>query len=651
MRALLSLSLLLVSSTALAAPLPTPSRPITSPQSLSSPSNPAARPVPLEDLVYTRNVGSVAWSPDGKQIFLVTNLTGRMNIWRMDAAGSWPVQLTQSDDVQSNLVVSPDGKTLYFAQDRGGNEFHDIYAVPTAGGAVVNLTNTPDMRENGMIMARDGRSVALSTKRKVDGQVNLAVMDLSSRKLRWLTDEKDPQRRWSPVGWTGNGRTLIANRSNADSTESEIWSVDVASGRATKLAGKAGTRFIAADVSEDGRTIAASSNEGGSQLRAGLLDATSGKWRWLKATPWEQTAQDLSPDGRTMIVRTGVNGRAELSVVNVASGAERPLNFAPGVASAAGNEAFAPDSRRLLVLHSGADTPADLHLLDVATGASKPITRMAMASLDSSTLPKSQIVTYKSFDDTPVSAIVTMPFNLRRDGTNPAIILPHGGPTGQSQDGFNRTATALASRGYIVLQPNVRGSTGYGKEFQTANFKDLGGGDLKDVLAAKDFLVASGYVDAKKVGITGGSYGGFMTLMALAKAPDAFAAGVQLFGIINWHTMHQTADPLLKENIVSLLGDPAKDKAVYDATSPMTYIAAAKAPLLSLQGDNDIRVPRGQAEEVAAVLKAKGVTNETIFYPAEGHGFQKRENQIDSLRRTVEWFERHLKGSGQTAQR
>lgn len=651
MRPLLSLSLLLVSSTALAAPLPTPPRPLTPPSALSSPPSPAARPVPLEDLVYTRNIGSVAWSRDGRQIFLVTNLTGRMNIWRMDAAGSWPVQLTQSEDVQSNLVVSPDGKTLYFAQDKGGNEFHDIYAVPTAGGAVTNLTNTPDLRENAAIIAPHGRSMALSTKRKVDGQVNLAEMDLGSKRLRWLTEEKDPQRRWAAVGWTGNGGTLIANRTNADSTESEIWSVDVVSGRATKLAGKAATRYIAADVTGDGRTIAASSNEGGSQLRAGLLDVASGTWSWLKSTPWEQTAQQLSPDGRTMIVRTGINGRAELSAVNIVSVQERGLNFALGVASAAGDEAFAPDSRRLLVTHSGADTPADLHLLDIATGASRPITRMAMASLDSSTLPKSQIITYKSFDETLVSAVVTMPFNLRRDGSNPAILLPHGGPTGQSQDSFNRTATALASRGYIVLQPNVRGSTGYGKEFQTSNFQDLGGGDLKDVLAGKNFLVSSGYVDPRKVGITGGSYGGFMTLMALAKAPEDFAAGVQLFGIINWNTMHKTADPLLKQYVVSLLGDPVTNKAVYDATSPLTHIAAAKAPLLSLQGDNDIRVPRGQAEEVDAVLKAKGVTSETVFYPAEGHGFQKRENQIDSLRRTVDWFERHLRGNGQSSLR
>jgi dipeptidyl aminopeptidase/acylaminoacyl peptidase len=135
-----------------------------------------------------------------------------------------------------------------------------------------------------------------------------------------------------------------------------------------------------------------------------------------------------------------------------------------------------------------------------------------------------------------------------------------------------------------------------------------------------------------------------MTLMALGRAPDAFSAGVQLFGIINWYTMYETSDPGLQQYLIALLGDPVKDKAVYDATSPMTYIRDIKAPLLSLQGENDIRVPRGQAQEVADVLKAKGTISETVFYPAEGHGFMKVENQTDALRRTVAWFDTYLKG-------
>ena len=283
-------------------------------------------------------------------------------------------------------------------------------------------------------------------------------------------------------------------------------------------------------------------------------------------------------------------------------------------------------------------------MVDLASGKAATVTSMALASLKSENLPKSRIVTYTSFDGTLVSAVVTMPFNLKRDGSNPAVMLPHGGPTGQSVDGFNRTATALASRGYIVMQPNVRGSTGYGQPFQNANYQDLGGGDLKDMIAGKQFLVQSGYVDPRKVGVTGGSYGGYMTLIALAKTPDEFAAGAQLFGIINWFSMYETSDALLRQYLISLLGDPVKDRKVYESNSPITYIRSIKAPLLSLQGDRDIRVPRGQAEEVAAILKEIGTPNDTVFYPAEGHGFAKRENQIDSLSRVIDWFDRHLKG-------
>jgi dipeptidyl aminopeptidase/acylaminoacyl peptidase len=242
-----------------------------------------------------------------------------------------------------------------------------------------------------------------------------------------------------------------------------------------------------------------------------------------------------------------------------------------------------------------------------------------------------------------------MPFNLKRDGANPAVVIPHGGPTGQTNDGFSRYATALASRGYVVIQPNPRGSTGYGLAFQKANFQDLGGGDLKDEIAAKHFLVESGYVDPNRVGIFGGSYGGFMTLMAIGRAPDEFAAAVDLFGIIDWRTMWQHEDALLQAYQKSLLGSPEQYPKVYDATSPLTYINAVKAPLLVQQGENDIRVPPGQAKQVVEALRAKGNIVDSVFYPEEGHGFYKREHQEDSLERMVDWFDKYLKGRANSA--
>lgn len=625
------------------AEIPTPERPVTDPKSLVSAADSLAAPVPIDDLVFSRGALDASWSADGRQLFVSTNMTGRYNIWRMDADGSWPVQLTQSDDNQAGFAVSPDGKTIYYTQDKGGNEQYDIYAVPTAGGEPRNLTNTPDLREEGLLVSPDGRAMALSTKRSGQGQVDLAVMDMATGQVRALTHEADPQWDWSAAAWTDNGRSIIANRSFVGGDAGEIWKVDVASGRATKLLGKAGVTYQASGAAADGSAVALTTNEGTHQLHAVIYAPGSGTIRMLKATPWEQSSGAISPDGHLMVVQTSENGRQTLELIDLASLSEQPLAMPPGVNGTIGSQPFTPDSHRLMVLHSGADTPGEIQAFDIGAGKMMQLTHLAMASLAPEHLPKSRIVTFKSYDGTLVSAIVTMPFNLKRDGSNPAVVIPHGGPTGQTNDGFSRSATALASRGYIVIQPNPRGSTGYGLAFQKANYQDLGGGDLKDELAAKQFLLDSGYVDANRVGIAGGSYGGFMTLMAIGRAPNAFAAAVDLYGIIDWRTMWQHEDALLQAYQKSLLGSPDQSPKVYDATSPLTYINAVKAPLLVQQGENDIRVPPGQAKQVVEALKKKGNTVDSVFYPEEGHGFYKREHQQDSLQRMVDWFDKYLK--------
>ena len=237
-----------------------------------------------------------------------------------------------------------------------------------------------------------------------------------------------------------------------------------------------------------------------------------------------------------------------------------------------------------------------------------------------------------------------MPFNLKRDGSNPAIVLPHGGPTGQMVDYWNTDVAALVSRGYVCIAPNPRGSTGYGLDFQKANFQDLGGGDLKDEIAGVDFLKATGYVDPKKIGIYGGSYGGFMTLMAIGKTPDVWAGAVDEYGIISWSTMLKSSDPSLNEYLKALLGDPDQNRKVYEEDSPITYIRSERAPLLVLQGDNDPRVPKEEAQQVVDILKKEGRVVDVHYYPNEGHGFVKRENQIDSIRRTIAWFDQYLMG-------
>ncbi len=622
-------------------------RQVTDPKSVSSPANPAARPIPIDDLFFTRSVGGPSWSPDGKEIVFTTNLTGRNNLWKVRASGGWPIQLSQSDDRESGAVWSPDGKWILFEQDRGGNEYYDIFAIPGAGGEAINLTNTDDISETDAHFSPDGTTVAISYKPKTSPTPDVALLDWQTRKVRNVTQETTKDHLWSFVAWSQDGKSIYANRAYVGFTDSDIFRVDVASGNRENLTPHQGqVRYQASSISADGRTLLVTSNEKAGFNNVAMLDVASKKLTWVTDTHWDASAGDFAPQGGKYTFIINEDGRTDAYVADRDGGQREKISFPAGLTFFSGNPTpFSPAGDRLLVSHQSSQRPSDLWVYDLASRKAAQLSFSAIAGLNPALLPLSQLVHYKSFDGKTISAFLWMPFNLKRDGSTPGIVLPHGGPTGQTTDSFNRTAAALTSRGYVCIAPNVRGSTGYGLEFQKANIKDLGGGDLQDEVYAARFLVDTGYADPKKIGITGGSYGGYMTLMAVGKTPDVWAAAVEEYGIINWLTMLQHEDPFLQEYEKSLLGDPVKDRGIYEDDSPLKYIRNAKAPLLVLQGDNDIRVPREEAEQVAQTLKGAGKTVDAHYYPNEGHGFAKRENQIDAIQRTIEWFDRYLKGS------
>ncbi len=618
-------------------------RTITDPGSISSAKSATAHPIAIDDLFFSRNIGGGAWSPDGTEIAFTTNLTGRLNLWKVAAAGGWPVQLAVSDDRQTSASWSPDGRWIVYQQDHGGNEAYDLYAIPSGGGSPVNLTNSTASSESGALFSPDSKQLAFELKSTTAAMTDLAVMDLATKSVRNLTSEKTADRTWATFGWSPDGKTLYGNRLDPG-TIGEIYRIDVDSGQLENLTPASKVRIVGTAVSPDGKTLLVTSNEKGGAANVALLNVATKKFTWLTDLQWEAQAGDFSPDGRWASYLVNEDGRSDTYLAPVAGGTARQLPLPPGVNAFSGRpNAFSPSGDRILLLHQGATKPADFWVYDVSSGRAAQLTRSAIASLNTAALPESQIVHYKSFDGTMISALLWVPYNLERNGHNAGVVLPHGGPTGQTIDSFNRSVIALVSRGYTVIAPNVRGSTGYGLAFQKMNTKDLGGGDLQDEVFAAKFLATTGYIDPKKIGITGGSYGGYMTLMAIGKTPNIWAAGVEQYGIVDWLTMLQHEDPRLQEYEKSLLGDPVKDLAIYQAASPIKYLGNATAPLLVLQGENDIRVPKEEAEQVVSILKAAGKTVDSHFYPAEGHGFAKRENQIDAMRRMLDWFDRYLK--------
>jgi dipeptidyl aminopeptidase/acylaminoacyl peptidase len=621
-------------------------RQITDPKSIVSQTNPAAGPVTIAQLYYTRSTFGPAWSPDGREVVFTTNLSGRLNLWKVSSSGGWPIQLLQSDDIQSGAAWSPDGKWILYDQDLGGGEIYDVFAVASDGSEVMNLTNTPDISEENPRWSPDGSTVALSYRPKASSTRDIALLDWKTKKIRKLTDEQTKNRGWSAAIWSKDGKTIYANRANAGHTDSDVYRIEVATGQQGNLTPHQGDiLYELSSVSPDGKNLLITSNEKGGYQNVALLDVATKKRIAVTDVKWEARGGNFSPDGKSFTYTLNADGRTEIFLVDRSSGHATKLSFPEGINVPSGNPvAFSPSGDRLLISHQSSTQPSDLWLYDLASHKATQLTYSAVATLNPSRLPSSQLVHYKTFDGKTISAFLWVSFNLKRDGSNPGIVLPHGGPTGQTVDSFNKTGAALASRGYVCIAPNVRGSTGYGMEFQRANYKDLGGGDLQDEVYGAKFLAATGYVSPAKIGITGGSYGGYMAMIAIGRTPDAWAAAVEEYGITDWLTEQEHEEPTLQQYDQSLLGDPVKDRQSYIDASPIKYFKDAKAPLLILQGTNDIRDPKEEAEQAENILKQAGKTVDAHYYPDEGHGFAKRENQIDAMQRTVDWFDRYLKG-------
>jgi dipeptidyl aminopeptidase/acylaminoacyl peptidase len=612
------------------------------PKSVVSAAGPGSGPVDVKELLGTARLAGASWSLDGQRIAYISNASGRLNLWVMQADGSGARQLLTSNDRQSEPVWTADGAQIVYTQDTGGDEMYDLYAVPASGGTPKNLTQTTQVSETSPRFSRDGLWLALSFKAKASPWSDVAVMEWKTGNVRLLTHEQDPKGTWSIDAWSLDGRYLYATRT-VEREDSDVYRIDVSSGAAEKLTSHSGKVLLTmSDVSPDGKMLLLTSNEKDGYSNVALMELATKTMRWVTDTQWETSSGKFSPRGDSFTYTLNADGRTTIEFVDA-----KTLKVSDhGVPVGLNSDAVSPTGFRrdgaYLFAHQDSTHAANLYLLTPG-GVLSQITHVESGARASVVVPGSQLITYKSFDGRMISAYLWVPFGLKRDGTAPAVVMPHGGPTGQTVDSFNARAVLLVSRGYVVIAPNVRGSTGYGKEFEKANYKDLGGGDLKDEIAGVDFLKATGYVDAKKVGIFGGSYGGFMTLMAIGKRPEVWAAAVDEYGILNWYTMLAHEDASLQAYEKTLLGDPVKDRPVYEAASPIKYIRNERAPLLVLQGDRDIRVPKEEAVQLVEILKKDGKTVDVVYYPEEGHGFIKREDQLDELTRSVAWFDKHLK--------
>jgi dipeptidyl aminopeptidase/acylaminoacyl peptidase len=604
-----------------------------------------ARSLTIEKLYSTRIIGPATWSPDGKTIAFISNMSGRNNLWIVPAESGFPTQLTVSDQRQTNPAWSPDGKWIAYQSDNNGDEIWDIFLVSPKTGKVVNLTQTSEIAESNPTWSPDGRYLAYEVRPKTSAAVEIDVYDLVLRELKHVTTGTSLDKANSGPIWSKDGKYIVYTQGQAKGTESNIFIADVAAGKNTLLTPHEGEQLYSAnDISPDSKRILLTSNAANGYENVGLLDVATKKISWLTKDKWEIQGGEFSPDGKRITFTANVDGNQEIYLYDLATGKSTALPIAKGVNEPIGGHfAFSSDGSRLLYNHNGPTSPGDLWVYNVSSSKSQQVTHSLIGGVRSEDLVEPFLVHYPSRDGKwTISAFLYVPFNMQRNGQNAAIIYIHGGPTAQSMNVFNRFIQFAANQGYMVLAPNYRGSTGYGKEFEQANLFDMGGGDLQDILAGVDWIKQTGHLDPKKIAVMGASYGGYMTMMAVTRAPDIWAAGVPIVPFVNWFTEVEHEDAALRQSDLATMGDPVKNKALYEDRSPINFVDQIKAPLLLLAGGNDPRCPKEETQQVVDAIKKRGGTVDYKIYEKEGHGFSRVENQIDEYTRIADFLLAHV---------
>lgn len=611
------------------------------------------RELNLERLMTTGAIAGLDVSPDGTFICFGSTVGGVSQVFVQPLDGGDEVQITHGTEAATQPKWSPRGDLIAYLQDIGGDENYQVYVVDPQGGEARDVTQAPGKLHENFAWSWDGTRVTYVSNR--DGHFDVYYSDVDTGQVHRVTNypavHHAPE--FNPDGTMiafGSNRSEYANNWDTftvNLTGGEEHKISQHEGEADEMSYYAGQ---SPHWSPDGcRILIASAVPGNYDIMA--ADIETREQEWLANSKWDESNGQWSPDGSHVAYVVNDDGNLIIHVKNLHDGQSWPVSPVEGVSGytgmrgKGGSYRWTPDGKQIVYSYSGPAEAGSIWVVPAQGGEARCLYSTMPADVPREALIHPSIIHYQSFDGRQISAILYRPHQAEESGLG--IVMPHGGPTGQSMNGWNPVIQYLASRGYTIIFPNFRGSTGYGSEFQWLNRYDWGGGDLKDVVAAAEWLESQGIAD--KIGITGGSYGGYMTMSAVTKYPQRWAAAVAIFPMVDLKSSYTAAREDMRQFQIRNMGTLEENPELYYDRSPINFVEQIACPVLILQGDRDARC---RVEEVVAMgerMKAAGTVYELVIYEHEGHGFAKLENRLDSYRRLSDFFDRHLAKTGEAA--
>jgi dipeptidyl aminopeptidase/acylaminoacyl peptidase len=587
----------------------------------------------VEELTQVQCTFDGRFMPNKKGIVYVNDKTGTLELWYRPLDGQ-PQQLTTLKEKVINPRVSPNGETIIFTSDYGGNERYDLYQANLSTRKVEPLTQTENISETQHRFSPNGDQLVFLADPEISFRPQIFIMDLTTGGQRQLTKGKIPM--WKPI-WSPDGKQIAATRTG-DWQHGDLLVISTRDNSIKEIKPpKESCILWPGEFSPDSHTLLVITKNRGGFNQLAIVDIKTRNITLIGPTQWDVIEAIWHPTSGIFFTRN-ISGRYGLFRMKTDAKVEEII--APhGVIS---ELEISQDGTHLLFSQEDSTHPSDIYLYDLSARQIQQLTHSLPKKIKSARLSAAEPFMVKSFDGTLIEGFLYKPLTARLGKPYPAVAVIHGGPNGQSVESFDPLIQALNQAGFVIITPNYRGSTGYGKMFEDLDNKDWGGGDRQDVRVVLEHFIAEGTIDRKRIGITGGSYGGYMTLIALAKDYDFYAAGADAFGMYDLVEDYELTKDRFGLWYETEMGTPQNNSELFIDRSPIHFLDQIKAPLIIFQGANDTNVPKDESDRMAKELRKRGHKVEYVVYENEGHGFTRRPNRIDYIQRTVDFFHKHL---------
>ena len=581
----------------------------------------------------------LAMSPSGDAVAYSADAGGgQFNLMLHPLDGSPPRQLTEfTDQAVRQIAWGPDGQTLYFTADRDGDEYFQVFRIGRDGNGLEALTDAAKVQHSiGLSPASpDGRRLAYAGNDREPTDQDLLLRDLESGEVNRALS---PGTWLEPGHWSPDSASLsvLEFRSN---TDIGIAVLAVGANQARGLLTDHVGKHTSVGWAASGDVLYVTTDADRDFVGLAAVNVSSGELQWLDTPDWDVEHAEVSADGRVLVWSVDVDGVSQVRARDLISG--QPLSV-PGIppGSARVMSLSADGSRVALLIATGA-VPFNVFVVDLAAGTARWLTDSRPEQADPATLLEPELVHYPTHDGREVPAYLYRPSG---DGRFGVVLSIHGGPEWQERPCYNYEGLYqyLLANGIGVLAPNVRGSTGYGTAYQKLIHHDWGGDELRDFAHAHSYLTGLEWVDRTRIGVFGGSFGGFATLSCVSRLPDLWAAGVSIVGPSNLVTFCRSVPPTWQRTMAEWVGDVDTEEAFLLERSPITYVDDIVAPLFVIQGANDPRVVKAESDQIVDRLRGRGVDVRYDVYDDEGHGFIRRDNETKALSDTADFLIQHL---------